>query len=32
MGKALLGHREGDVLSLETPKGKKEFRVVSVRG
>ncbi|MFN3179474.1 MAG: GreA/GreB family elongation factor, partial [Thermus sp.] len=31
-GKALLGHREGDVLSLETPKGKKEFRVVSVRG
>lgn len=32
MGKALLGHREGDVLSLDTPKGKKEFRVVSVRG
>jgi len=32
MGSALLGHREGDVLSLETPKGKKEFRVVSVRG
>jgi transcription elongation factor GreA len=30
MGKALLGHRVGDVLSLETPKGKKEFRVVAV--
>jgi len=32
MGKALLGHRVGDVLSLETPKGKKEFRVVAVHG
>jgi transcription elongation factor GreA len=32
MGKALLGHRVGDVLSLETPKGKREFRVVAVRG
>ncbi|GAA6762341.1 MULTISPECIES: GreA/GreB family elongation factor [Thermus] len=30
MGKALLGHRVGDVLTLETPKGKKEFRVVAV--
>ncbi|WP_448567681.1 GreA/GreB family elongation factor [Thermus sp.] len=30
MGRALLGHRVGDVLSLETPKGKKEFRVVAV--
>ncbi|GLV47367.1 transcription inhibitor protein Gfh1 [Thermus sp. LT1-2-5] len=30
MGKALLGHRVGDVLALETPKGKKEFRVVAV--
>jgi transcription elongation factor GreA len=32
MGKALLGHRVGDVLSLDTPKGKKEFRVVAVHG
>jgi transcription elongation factor GreA len=32
MGKALLGHRVGDVLSLETPRGKKEFRVVAVHG
>ncbi len=32
MGRALLGHRVGDVLSLETPKGKKEFRVVAVHG
>jgi transcription elongation factor GreA len=32
MGKALLGHRVGDVLSLETPKGKREFRVVAVHG
>ncbi|GAA6754738.1 transcription elongation factor GreA [Thermus sp. 2.9] len=30
MGRALLGHRVGDVLALETPKGKKEFRVVAV--
>jgi transcription elongation factor GreA len=32
MGKALLGHRVGDVLSLDTPKGKREFRVVAVHG
>ncbi|SDE72888.1 transcription elongation factor GreA [Thermus arciformis] len=32
MGRALLGHRVGDVLTLETPKGKKEFRVVAVHG
>ena len=32
MGRALLGHRVGDVLSLDTPKGKKEFRVVAVHG
>lgn len=32
IGKALLGHRVGDVLSLDTPKGKKEFRVVAVHG
>jgi transcription elongation factor GreA len=32
MGKALLGHRVGDVLSLDTPKGRKEFRVVAVHG
>jgi transcription elongation factor GreA len=32
MGKALLGHRVGDVLSLETPRGRKEFRVVAVHG
>lgn len=32
MGKALLGHRVGDVLSLDTPRGKKEFRVVAVHG
>ncbi|WP_117237093.1 GreA/GreB family elongation factor [Thermus sediminis] len=32
MGKALLGHRMGDVLSLETPRGRKEFRVVAVHG
>ncbi|WP_038046134.1 GreA/GreB family elongation factor [Thermus caliditerrae] len=32
MGKALLGHRVGDVLALETPRGKKEFRVVAVSG
>nr|Q8VQD7.1 RecName: Full=Transcription inhibitor protein Gfh1; AltName: Full=Anti-cleavage anti-GreA transcription factor; AltName: Full=Gre factor homolog 1 [Thermus aquaticus]AAL57610.1 anti-cleavage anti-GreA transcription factor Gfh1 [Thermus aquaticus]2ETN_A Chain A, anti-cleavage anti-GreA transcription factor Gfh1 [Thermus aquaticus]2ETN_B Chain B, anti-cleavage anti-GreA transcription factor Gfh1 [Thermus aquaticus]2ETN_C Chain C, anti-cleavage anti-GreA transcription factor Gfh1 [Thermus aquat len=32
MGKALLGHRVGDVLSLDTPKGKKEFRVVAIHG
>ncbi|GAB5602504.1 GreA/GreB family elongation factor [Thermus sp. FJN-A] len=31
MGKALLGHRVGDVLALDTPRGKKEFRVVAVR-
>ena len=32
MGKALLGHRVGDVLSLDTPKGKREFRVVAIHG
>ncbi|GGM94812.1 transcription inhibitor protein Gfh1 [Thermus composti] len=32
MGKALLGHRVGDVLTLETPKGKREYRVVAIRG
>lgn len=32
MGKALLGHRVGDVLSLDTPRGRKEFRVVAVHG
>lgn len=31
MGRALLGHRVGDVLTLETPKGKREFRVVDIR-
>lgn len=32
MGKALLGHRVGDVLSLDTPKGRREFRVVAIHG
>ena len=32
MGKALLGHRVGDVLPLDTPKGKREVRVVAVHG
>ncbi len=32
MGKALLGHRVGDVLTLETPKGRREFRVVEIQG
>jgi len=32
MGKALLGHRVGDVLTLETPKGRREYRVVAIRG
>ncbi|WP_022798797.1 GreA/GreB family elongation factor [Thermus islandicus] len=32
MGKALLGHRVGDVLALDTPRGRKEFRVVAVHG
>lgn len=31
IGRALLGHRVGDVLTLETPKGKREFRVVDIR-
>lgn len=30
MGKALLGHREGDILTLETPRGRREYRVVQV--
>ena len=32
MCKALLGHRVGDVLSLDTPKGRREFRVVDIHG
>ena len=32
MGTALLGPRVGDVLSLDTPKGKREFRVVAIHG
>lgn len=31
MGRALLGHRVGDVIPLETPKGRREYRVVAVR-
>ena len=32
MGKALWAYRVGDVLSLDTPKGKREFRVVAIHG
>ncbi len=31
MGRALLGHRVGDVIPLDTPKGRREYRVVAVR-
>ena len=31
MGKALLGKKEGDVCSVDTPSGKKEFKVIKIK-
>lgn len=31
LGKAFLGHRVGDIIKVETPRGKMEYKIVSIK-